>query len=378
MMCACDEAIGRRFLSHQLRAGSELETRERVPVTAGFQPNICRECRGLSPEAHPVAEIYGRSSKIKRYYWREIAFRGMELMAQWAEAQGLSEIDQGTLRQRAEEQALEEIKALHASAPKYKFESEPQEKILRECGVNIIELDATYVRGTTAKKAQLLDGETVVEVEAFAARYFQRLGYCVFALESRPFHVLFGTFMWLLIQDPADPLNRLVGFGDRKAFEMNRQSEPIWTFLPQDFGAPGYGKRRASFIDEHLASTQMEEREELQWLFDYWLNPSENFRQYLWAYRQEDVETARRLIEVLPGPLFPKLLRYLVEDYWGRYLGWPDLFAHKGSDYLFVEVKSSGDKLSEDQRRWIKDNHSRLKLPFALVKIRKAKVVDAR
>ena len=41
MMCACDEAFGRRFLSHQLSEGVELETQARVPVTAGFQPAIC-------------------------------------------------------------------------------------------------------------------------------------------------------------------------------------------------------------------------------------------------------------------------------------------------------------------------------------------------
>jgi hypothetical protein len=232
------------------------------------------------------------------------------------------------------------------------------------------------LRGIAGRKAQVLDGEGAVAAEEFASRYFKRLGYSVFSLESRPFHVLFGTFMWLLIQDPEDPLNRLAGFGDRRAFEKDEQRQPIWTFLPEDFGTRGYGKRRAAFIDEHLAP-EMNEKKELQWLFDYWLGPSENLRQYLWAHLDDDVETARKLIEVLPAPLIPKLLRYLVDDYWGRYLGWPDLLVHRSSDYLFVEVKSSGDKLSNDQKRWISDNHSILKLPFALVKIHKTKVVDA-
>jgi hypothetical protein len=40
-------------------------------------------------------------------------------------------------------------------------------------------------------------------------------------------------------------------------------------------------------------------------------------------------------------------------------------------------VKSSGDKLSDDQKRWIEDNHRRLKLPFKLVKIHKLATVDA-
>ena len=41
-----------------------------------------------------------------------------------------------------------------------------------------------------------------------------------------------------------------------------------------------------------------------------------------------------------------------------------------------VEVKSSRDKLSDDQKRWIRDNHKILKLPFELVKLHKKEVRD--
>ena len=54
MMCRCDEKFGRRFLSHQLDVGTELKTQRRVPVTHGFQPNICAECRNEPLEAHPA------------------------------------------------------------------------------------------------------------------------------------------------------------------------------------------------------------------------------------------------------------------------------------------------------------------------------------
>src|SRR5690606_4873145 len=60
MMCACDETRGRRFLPHQLDEGTELGTQARVSVTAGFQPKVCPECRGLPPVNAPVAAIYGR------------------------------------------------------------------------------------------------------------------------------------------------------------------------------------------------------------------------------------------------------------------------------------------------------------------------------
>ena len=158
MMCECDERIGRAFLSHQLRQGCELDTQRRIPVTAGFQPKVCRECRGLTPEAHPVAAIHGRTSKIKRYYWRELAFRKMELIATWTNAKdsiaiGVDETKVEALDQRAEEQALEEIKALHASTPKYRFNDESQAEIIQRYSVNIINLKGVYLRDPPGKKS---------------------------------------------------------------------------------------------------------------------------------------------------------------------------------------------------------------------------------
>ena len=74
MMCACEEYIGKTFLPHQISEGCGLETKKRIQVDLGFQQNICEKCRGIPETAFPLAEIYGRSSKIHRYYWREITF----------------------------------------------------------------------------------------------------------------------------------------------------------------------------------------------------------------------------------------------------------------------------------------------------------------
>jgi hypothetical protein len=56
-------------------------------------------------------------------------------------------------------------------------------------------------------------------------------------------------------------------------------------------------------------------------------------------------------------------------------VGWPDLLLFRERDYFFAEVKSSTDSLSGEQKRWIRDNHQMLKLPFKLVKIHKAPTV---
>jgi hypothetical protein len=54
------------------------------------------------------------------------------------------------------------------------------------------------------------------------------------------------------------------------------------------------------------------------------------------------------------------MLRYLVEDYWGRRSGWPDLFIFRGNEFFFSEVKSATDKLGKSQQRWLRENRERL------------------
>ena len=375
MMCDCDRLIGEKFLRHQLDQGSELETGRTIPVTAGFQPSICRECRGLLPEAHPVGSIPGRTTKIRRYYWRELAFREMELLDELSKARSVLPGDDGgpkgaAARRQAAEQAPLEIKQLHETAPKYTFRERSQAEIIQKYEVEVLNLHGEYLKGAEGEKARILDRGEPVTCEEFAARYFSRQGYSAIFVESVPFHVLFGVYMWLVIQDLSDPFLRIVGFGERAAFNAGSLSRQIWTHLPDDFGTPGYGIRRASAIRDHL-STEMQDREHLEWLFDYWLPHSGDLRQYLWAYQDEDIATARQLIKILPPEVVCKILKYLVGSYWRRYCGWPDLLVFRTNEFLFAEVKSSGDKLSEDQKNWIQGNYEILKLPFKLVKIHK-------
>lgn len=387
MMCSCDEIIGRKFLPHQLNYGTELESKKTIRVTLGFQSSICRECRGLIPQAHPVAEIYGRTSKFQRYYWRELSFRAMELFAEWAEARGLNPGEAylspsekygkevSIAKKRAIEQAHTEIKSLHLENPKYEFKEESQADIIKRYDVGILNLKATYLKKSISKKSQVLDSGELVSVEEFVCRYFSRLGYNVMFLESAPFHVLFGVYMWLLIQDPADPQVRLVGFGERNDFKVGRKQRIIWTHLPDDFGSSGYGSRRAAEIEKHLSLDRLN-RDDLLWHFDYWLDYSNDLRQYLWAHRDEHIKKTRKLIEILPAEIICRILKYLVENYWHRYLGWPDMLVFRGSEYSFVEVKSSNDKIREDQKAWIKGNYEILKLPFQIVKVHKTSTIE--
>ena len=380
-MCTCEQAFGTRFLPHQLSESRDAGTHARVPVTLGFQPNVCRECRGLPIDAFPVAEIYGRGSKIKRYYWRELLQRELELYGEWAIAHDANPVfptDEAAkiARKQAAEQALDEIKQLHETAPKYAFATEPtQADVISECEVEVVPLSATYIRNPSVRRVEVRWDGQVVGVEDYVERHYRKQGYECISVESVPFHVLFGIYLWLVIQGPDDDRVQICAFGDRNAFDNGEAGKTIWCQKPDDFGTTEYAIRRKKAIDEHFSKILTPD--EVDSLFEYWLEPSGRLRQYLWAHRDADVQSARQLIHILPPEVLFRILRYLVDSYWERHLGWPDLLVYRGDEFFFVEVKSSNDKLSSDQKRWIRDNHKILKLPFKLAKIHKSEVVDA-
>lgn len=370
-MCACDKVIGEKFLPHQLTQGARLETQERVPVTLGFMSRVCELCRNGTATPHPVASIPGRTSKVKRYYWRELAFRQMELYEQLAGSSDgyLNEHPEhlSDIYKQAEALALEEIKELHKHSPRYSYQEESSESLLRRCQVKIRDVQVEYVK-TSSKKALIQHGAQNLHAEQFAQTIYEDLGYRTLLVESVPFHVIFGVFTWLLIQDPCDPMGRIVQFGARDAYERDRSKELVSAVLPSDFGTSGYGIRRADEIVAHIKLLE-ERAEDLEWLFDYWLEPSWGLRQYLWAHRDTDVEIARHIIASLPASTTIMIIDYMLGDYWNRHIGWPDLLASRNHEILFVEVKSSNDKLSQNQKHWIEDNFKVLKLPFELLKL---------
>jgi hypothetical protein len=351
MMCSCEEEFGRRFLAHQLDQGVELETQARIPVTRGFRSNVCNACCGLPLVNAPTAAIPGRTSKIKRYYWRELFFIVTEKFAEWhAKHPDATESESREIQERIETAALSTLKELHAAAPKYDYYEPSQAEIIERYEVCVQPFHPQYAEKPEKGAAVVLNG-AVVSPEEFVAHEFERDGWLSMELESAPFHALFGVMMWLLIG--ADAKAQMVEFGSRKAFEVGETSFPIRTFLPPDFGTQGYKIRRTKEIDEHFAFITPDgepDRGHLIWLFDYWRGHSDDLREYLWAHRENDVDRARRLIEILPPDNVLAVLRYLIEDYWGRFVGWPDLLLWRGDEILMVEVKSSSDRLSAEQK----------------------------
>ena len=246
----------------------------------------------------------------------------------------------------------------------YVFDEPSQKDIIENYQVEVINYKCTYKKSDT-KKASILYKEQTYTAEEYVQERYKEQGYQVVLLESVPIHVIFATFMYQLIEDLSDPRVRVCMFGDRK-----EKGKLIYANLPDDFGTSGFYKRREKEIEKWLEEINYE-KEELLWLFNYWVNDeySGTLRQYLWAFKEEKIQIARLLVQILPGDCIKKILRYLIQDYFSRYCGWPDLFCYNNIEYLLLEVKTSGDKLSDDQRNWIKGNYQELKMPFKLIKL---------
>src|SRR5579864_2455971 len=239
--------------------------------------------------------------------------------------------------------------------------------IADEYGIEVIPLTATYTTNR-GRRVMIMDGSEACSVEEYVRRHFNRLGYSATLLENGPIHVLFGTYMWPVLQDGDDRRSRIVGFADRQAYDAGIEGRLIWCRLPADFGQPEYATRRAKHINQHMAVLSSQQQR-LPHLFDQWLGPSSDLRNYLWAHRPEHIQVARQLIDVVPPDALMEILRYLIEHYWGRRAGWPDLLIHRRKEFMLLEVKSARDNLGAAQKGWIRDNHERLHLPFRLVKI---------
>jgi VRR-NUC domain-containing protein len=248
--------------------------------------------------------------------------------------------------------------------------------VTHKCQVEIVDLKGSYIRIAAGKGAAILDGMEPCRVEEFAARHFRRSGFEATFLQSTPFHVLFGVYFWSVIQDRCDRRVRTVGILNRHAHDQGRPGEVRWILLPSDFGSPDYSRRRAKPITKHLSAIGDTNAELLE-RFDNWLAPSIGLREYLWGHRRESVETARKLIELIPPVMLKTVLGYLVLNYWGHYSGWPDLLVYRANHWFLAEVKSWRDKLNDNQKRWIEDNHRYLHLPFKLVHVHKMESMSA-
>ena len=373
MACSCDESFAKRFLPHQIDSATDDKTGQRV-ASGGFAAGLCNECRGLPAVPSPRAEGYRSGGKVERYYWREIYMEWQRRLDAWCVARGLErnsrEIQVLERSEAIRREVVNEMRASAAANPKYDMTERSAADVLAAAGVETIDMQGTYVADT--QEAALLRGGEVMDVEEYVQRELQDDGWTAIRCESRPFHALFGCLMWLWVQDSADPLNRIVGLGGRDGIETDGNGI-VWTQLPEDFGHPNHALRRAADLDEHMEHFLPDDTEELLALFDYWLEPSLGFRAYLWAHDDDTTDTAIEIVETVGARTTKRILRFLAEGYWARYLGWPDFLVHRDAAWFLAEVKSSKDRLSGDQKAWFEANAAHLGLPAKVIKVHRTR-----
>ena len=81
------------------------------------------------------------------------------------------------------------------------------------------------------------------------------------------------------------------------------------------------------------------------------------------------MEGAQPILMVLPKATVLDILEFLVDDYWSRYVGWPDLLVQKSAKWFFVEVKSSRRPPQRDPEDMDSANATSLGLPEQVMKI---------
>ncbi len=370
MMCICDQKHGEKFLPHQLEYGCVLETQESILVTHYFQKNICNECKGLALINAPVSSAPGRTSNILRYYWREISFQTTQLFHKKypnLEKHINTEFQFEKERKKIEKEVVKRIKELHRLTPKYIYDkaiTEPE--LIEKYKIHKYEIEAIHRHESSEKsnKVRFLKDDNLLTVEEYALSFFKEKGYFGFESESIPFHVLWGAILAPIIQDPNDEYVRNVQFGNRGDFDNKSGGKQISCLLPSDFGTQGYYERRKNEICIYINNLC-----NIKNKFGSYLSNSIELRSYLWAHEEKYIQTTRRIIEKLSDTDIKKVLHYISKNYWNNYCGWPDLFIFNNTSFKFVEVKSSNDKLSEEQKNWIQGNYKELGFEFEIFKI---------
>lgn len=82
-----------------------------------------------------------------------------------------------------------------------------------------------------------------------------------------------------------------------------------------------------------------------------------------WTYVNEELLTLA--LKLIPNKLLVELFNVQLNDLKLYRNGMPDLIAFKDEKFEWIEVKGPGDKIQDNQWRWIKE-FNRLNIPFSV------------
>ena len=77
-----------------------------------------------------------------------------------------------------------------------------------------------------------------------------------------------------------------------------------------------------------------------------------SLRKQLGGDEDYSIELTRDALENVPHNIILKMIKWVIQDFYERGNGWPDLLCIKSNEYKFVEVKSPRDKIRPEQFNW--------------------------
>ncbi|TFH90562.1 VRR-NUC domain-containing protein [Vibrio ouci] len=181
-------------------------------------------------------------------------------------------------------------------------------------------------------------------VELAVKAYFEQQGYQVFYAENMLLNGLFGLAFWDAIFAPVEG-----------AFINQYQHRPL-DLYHSDFIA-----KRKEKIEEVLHTIQHDGFDHLCSMYEQKYGLSNPFVH--WPLFSKTLLDA--CIESMPKQLIAELFKVMLQDLKLFRNGMPDLMLFKDGNYQWVEVKGPGDKLQDNQWRWI-TQFNRLDINFSV------------
>lgn len=181
-------------------------------------------------------------------------------------------------------------------------------------------------------------------VELATKAYFERLGWKVFYAENHLLNGVLGLTLWNAIFAPVEG-----------AFINAYQHRPL-DLYHSDFSAKRQTLIQQSFdgLSEGDIAPLLETYQDKFGISNPFVN---------WTHFDEELLTLS--LQTIPNTLLVELLKVQLSDLKQYRNGMPDLIAFKDHQFEWIEVKGPGDKLQDNQWRWIKQFH-RLNVPFSV------------
>jgi hypothetical protein len=378
LICQCEKRLALTFLPHQVGFAHEYGTGAHIPVD-GFAPRMCAQCRGVTEEPHPMAEIWGLKSKGDRFYWREIFKTYCELLLEHNRGEfpfedvNAHDSAYPELAKQLRKEARQYWQRVHRQNPKYDTKERTEAEFFNSVPVPIRQVEARYQR--IEREGQkigkwLNDADELVSAEELVTLWYEKQGFQVLRCERRLISVWVATFLGVPIQDPTDPKSRTVMRASTIGCTPDNRDTPMITFnLPEDFGSAIYFHRRQAVLKKWLQ--RMRKARDLMELYDSLLPDTQFVRDYFWVAEHSAIELGRKAIQILPGHVVAASVTWAIQHFWNRQPGWPDLLIARPNEYRFSEVKTPHDKLSQDQMNWLEWAVTVEDIPCELVRVQK-------